>query len=73
MPTDAKSYKITPEILEEIVERFRPIEHLFEVMGAADSGVQGVFVRRWAEIGMHLAKSFREHLDQMVATARNDD
>lgn len=73
MPTDAKSHKITPEILEEIVERFRPIEHLFDVMGAADSGVQGVFVRRWAEIGMHLTASFREHLDQMVATARNDD
>jgi hypothetical protein len=73
MPTEAESYKITPEILEEIVERFRPIEHLFDVMGAADSGVQGVFVRRWAEIGMHLATNFREHLDQMVATARNDD
>ncbi len=73
MPTDTTSHEITPEILEEIVQRFRPIEHLFDVMGAADSGVQGVFVRRWAEIGMHLAASFREHLDQMVATATNDD
>lgn len=73
MPTDAKPHGIPPEILEEITQRFLPIEHLFDVMGAADAGVQGVFVRRWAEIGMHLATNFREHLDQMVATARNDD
>ena len=73
MPTEAESNDKALELVEEIVERFRPIEHLFDVMGAADSGVQGVFVRRWAEIGMHLAKSFREHLDQMVVTARNDD
>jgi hypothetical protein len=73
MPTDTKSHEMSPEILEEIAQRFRPIEHLFDVMGAADSGVQGVFVRRWAEIGMHLATIFREHLEQMVATARKDD
>jgi len=73
MPTEAKPHEIPPEILEEIVQRFRPIEQLFDVMGAADAGVQGVFVRQWAEIGMHLATSFREHLDQMVATSRNDD
>ena len=73
MPPNATSHEITPEILEGIAQRFRPIEHLFDVMGAADAGVQGVFVRRWAEIGMHLATSFREHLDRIVATARNDD
>ena len=73
MPTDAKPHEMSPEILEEIAQRFRPIEQLFDVMGAADSGVQGVFVRRWAEIGMHLATSFREHLDQMVAASRNVD
>ena len=72
MSTDAKSYKISPEILEEITQWFLPIENLFDVMGAADAGVQGVFVRRWAEIGIHLATSFREHLDQMVTTARSD-
>ena len=73
MPTEAESNDKALELVEEIVERFRPIEHLFDVMGAADSGVQGVFVRRWAEIGIHLATSFREHLDKMVATSRNDD
>ena len=72
MPPDAESNDKTPELVEDIVQRFRPIEHLFDVMGAADSGVQGVFVRRWAEIGIHLATSFREHLDQMVTTARSD-
>jgi len=36
-------------------------------MGAADSGVQGVFVRRSAEIGMHLAINFKKYLDQIVA------
>ena len=73
MPTDAKPHEISPEILEEIAQRFRPIEQLFDVMGAADSGVQGVFVRRWAEIGMQLAASFREYLDEIVATSRTDD
>lgn len=74
MSTDTKLHgEIPPEILEEITQRFLPIENLFDVMGAADSGVQGVFVRRWAEIGMHLATSFREHLDRIVATARKDD
>ena len=73
MPPNATSHEIPPEILEEIVQRFRPIEHLFDVMVAADAGVQGVFVRRWAEIGMHLATSFQEYIDKMVATSRNDD
>ncbi len=73
MPPDAESNDKTHELAEEIVQRFRPIEQLFDVMGAADSGVQGVFVRRWAEIGMQLATSFREYLDQIVATSRKDD
>ena len=72
MPTEAKSHEISPEILEEIAQRFLPIEHLFDVMGAADSGVQGVFVRRWAEIGMHLATNFREHLDQIIAASKSN-
>ena len=70
MPPDAESNDKTLELAEEIVQRFRPIEHLFDVMGAADSGVQGVFVRRWAEIGMQLATNFREYLDEIVATSR---
>ena len=73
MPTDAESDNKTPELVEDIVQRFRPIEQLFDVMGAADSGVQGVFVRRWAEIGMQLATSFRGYLDEIVATSRKDD
>ena len=73
MPTDAESDNKTPELVEDIAQRFRPIEQLFDVMGAADVGVQGVFVRRWAEIGMQLAVSFREYLDQIVATSRKDD
>lgn len=55
------------EIVEEILIRFQPIDHLFNVMGAADSGVQGVFVRRWAEIGMYLADNFRECLNEVIA------
>lgn len=72
MPTDAESNDKTPELVEDIVQRFRPIEQLFDVMGAADSGVQGVFVRRWLEIGMQLATSFRDYLDEIVATTRNN-
>lgn len=73
MQPDAESNDKTLELAAEIVQRFRPIEQLFDVMGAADSGVQGVFVRRWAEIGMQLAVSFREYLDEIVATSRKDD
>ena len=73
MPPNATSHEIPPEILEEIAQRFRPIEHLFDVMGAADVGVQGVFVRRWAEIGTQLAVSFREYLEEIVATSKKDD
>lgn len=73
MPPDAESNDKTPELVEDIVQRFRPIEQLFDVMGAADSGVQGVFVRRWAEIGMQLATSFREYLDQIAANQKGED
>lgn len=73
MPPDAESNDKTLELVEDIAQRFRPIEKLFDVMGVADSGVQGVFVRRWAEIGMQLAVSFREYLDEIVASSRTDD
>ncbi|WP_029461210.1 hypothetical protein [Solidesulfovibrio alcoholivorans] len=76
MPTEAESNAKTLELIEEIEEitkRFQPIEHLFDVMGAADSGVQGVFVRRWAEIGMHLAATFREYLDLLAAAPKGKD
>ncbi len=73
MPTEAESNAKTLELIEEITKRFQPIEHLFDVMGAADSGVQGVFVRRWAEIGMHLAETFKEYLDQIVTTSEGNN
>ena len=72
MPTEAESNAKTLELIEEITKRFQPIEHLFDVMGAADSGVQGVFVRRWAEIGSHLTETFREYLDQIVASSKGN-
>ena len=72
MPTEAESDAKTLELIEEITKRFQPIEQLFDVMGAADSGVQGVFVRRWAEIGMHLTETFREYLDQIVASSKGN-
>ncbi len=73
MQPDAKSNSKMLELVEDIAQRFRPIEQLFDVLGAADSGIQGVFVRRWADIGTQLAVSFREYLDQIVATSRKDD
>jgi hypothetical protein len=73
MPIEAESNDKALELVEEIVQRFRPIEHLFDVMGAADAGVQGVFVRRWAQIGTHLTETLREYLDQIVASSKNND
>ena len=71
MPNEAESNDKTLELIEEIIQRFQPIEHLFDVMGAADSGVQGVFVRRWAEIGMSLATTYREYLDQIASASKD--
>ena len=71
MPKEAESNDKTHELIEEIIQRFQPIEHLFDVMGAADSGVQGVFVRKWAEIGMSLATTYREYLDQIAAASKD--
>ncbi|MFU2207727.1 hypothetical protein [Solidesulfovibrio sp. C21] len=53
------------EKLETIIEHFQPIENLFSVMGAADSGVQGIFVRQWAEIGMYLSTNFKKQVEQL--------
>ncbi|KHK00315.1 hypothetical protein [Desulfovibrio sp. TomC] len=70
MTTEAEANEKTRRTIEEIIQEFQPIEHLFDVMGAADSGVQGVFVRKWAEIGMSLATAYREYLDQIVAASK---
>jgi hypothetical protein len=72
MPTEAESNDKTLELIEEIIQRFQPIEDLFDVMGAADSGIQGVFVRRWAAIGMYLATNFREYLDRMDVASKSN-
>jgi len=72
MPTEAESNDKALELIEEIIQRFQPIEDLFDVMGAADLGIQGVFVRRWAAIGMHLATNFQEYLDRMTVTSKSN-
>ncbi|WP_082139940.1 hypothetical protein [Desulfovibrio sp. TomC] len=71
MTTGAEANDKTLELIEEIIQRFQPIEHLFDVMGAADSGVQGVFVRRWAEIGVSLATTYREYLGRIAAASKD--
>lgn len=72
MPSEVGQSVNHTEILEEIVKRFQPIELLFDVMGVADTGVQGIFVRRWAQIGMQLAENFLVFLDQIVIAHRNE-
>lgn len=64
--TEVESNESMREVLEEIIQRFQPIEDFFDVMGVADSGTQGVFVRRWATIGMELARSYRELLNNHI-------
>ena len=56
--------------IEDTLVSFRQIEHLFDVMGAADSDVQGIFVRRWAEIGGYLADILHKNLDKVVLGSR---
>jgi len=71
MTTEAEANEKTRRTIEEIIQQFQPIEQLFDVMGAADSGIQGVFVRRWAEIGVSLATTYREYLDQIAAASKD--
>jgi hypothetical protein len=71
MTTEAEANAKTRRTIEEIIQQFQPIEHFFDVMGAADSGIQGVFVRRWAEIGVSLATAYRECLDRIAAASKD--
>ena len=56
--------------IEDALVSFRQIEHLFDVMSAADSDVQGVFIRRWAEIGVYLADILHKNLDKVALCSR---
>lgn len=58
------------EAIEGVFISFRQIEHLFDVMSAADSNVQGVFVRRWADIGVFLTDILHSNLDKVVLCSR---
>ena len=52
--------------LDELLARFRPIEKLFRVMGAAGDDVGGgALTRHCSEIGRTLADNFREHLERV--------
>ncbi|GAB6037683.1 hypothetical protein JCM15519_22420 [Fundidesulfovibrio butyratiphilus] len=49
--------------LDALLGRFRPIEHLFQVMGAVgDTGDGAELIRGCSEIGLNLTGQFREEL-----------
>ncbi|GAB6037751.1 hypothetical protein JCM15519_23100 [Fundidesulfovibrio butyratiphilus] len=52
--------------LDALLARFRPIEHLFQMMGAVgDTGDGVALVRGCAEIGLNLTGQFREELGRV--------
>ncbi|GAB6037722.1 hypothetical protein JCM15519_22810 [Fundidesulfovibrio butyratiphilus] len=52
--------------LDALLARFRPIEHLFQVMGAVgDTGDGAELVRGCSEIGLNLTGQFRDELERV--------
>ena len=51
--------------LDELLRRFRPIEQLFRLMGAADPGRDDGLAQSCSEIGLNLTRNFRDHLEQV--------
>ena len=56
-----------------LVERFRPIEKLFQLMGAVDpDAFEGAsLVRGCSEIGLNLSAQFREKLERVLRRAKD--
>ena len=52
--------------LDALLARLRPIEHLFQVMGAVDPGLGDCaeLVRGCSEIGLNLTGQFRKELER---------
>ena len=51
--------------LDELLRRFRPIEKLFHLVGAADPGRVYGLAQSCSEIGLNLTGQFREHLERV--------
>ncbi|GAB6037622.1 hypothetical protein JCM15519_22580 [Fundidesulfovibrio butyratiphilus] len=52
--------------LDTLLARFRPIEHLFQMMGAVgDAGDGAELIRGCSEIGLNLTRNFREELERI--------
>ena len=60
--------------LDQLVEHFRPIERLFQLMGAAAPDALGgaALVRGCSEIGMNLSAQFREALERVFRRAEGE-
>jgi hypothetical protein len=55
---------ISLDQMDELLRRFRPIEHLFRVMGTVNGAeCDGEILRSCSDIGLSLTSNFREHLE----------
>jgi len=61
--------------LDELIRLFRPVEHLFLVMGKVDlNAVGGAYlVLSCSEIGLNLAAQFRQELERVFGRDSDGD
>jgi len=60
-----KDGKFMLTITDELIEAFRPIEHLFGIMDKFSNDGKIVEVSQFAEIGIAISKNFRKKLESL--------
>jgi len=53
-------------INDEIINAFRPIELLFQIMDTSSTEIYGELTHSFSEIGKELCKNFRQRLDAIL-------
>ena len=52
-------------ITDELIEAFRPIEHLFNIMDKFSGESKIIEISQFAEIGINLSRNFRKKLESL--------
>jgi len=60
-------------INDEIINAFRPIELLFQIMDTSSTEIYGELTHLFSEIGKELCQNFRRKLDFILAQQKDGD
>ena len=60
-----KDDKLMLTITDELIEAFRPIEHLFSIMDKFSNESKILEISQFSEIGINLSKNFRKKLESL--------